>query len=200
MYKKLKEPSNIDKLHHLLGLPSYYWKFILLFTDVTKPLNKLLKKGTKCQWSLQGQAAFKHLKQALNKEPILQYLSTEKLYTLFSDTSQYVYSGVLTQAVESPEDLRSVAFTSGSFSERQQRWSANEKEAYSIYHSVLKFDLYLRRAKCVLHCDHNLLEPFLSRGTKTPKLNRWSMEFADCNITFLYTKGKTMHWQTLSPS
>ena len=45
--EKLKEPSNIDELHHCLGLTGYYRKFIPLFADVTKPLNKLLRKGIK---------------------------------------------------------------------------------------------------------------------------------------------------------
>ena len=47
------------------------------------------------------------------------------------------------QAVDSLDYLRPVAFTSGSFSEMQQRWSATEKEAYALYQSILKFDLYL---------------------------------------------------------
>ena len=38
--EKLKEPSNIDKLCHFLCLTGYYRKFIPLFTNVTKPLNK----------------------------------------------------------------------------------------------------------------------------------------------------------------
>ena len=37
--------------------------------------------------------------------------------------------------------------TLGSFLQMQQRWSANEKEAYAVYQAVLKFDLYLRRGK-----------------------------------------------------
>ena len=63
--KKLKKLCNIDDLHQFLSLMGYYRKFIPLFTDVTKPLNKVLKKDIKFQWSLQCQAAFKHLKQAL---------------------------------------------------------------------------------------------------------------------------------------
>ena len=76
---------------------------------------------------------------------------------LFTDISHSAFSGVLTQAVESSEDLRPVAFTTCSFSEMQQRWSANKKEAYAVYQSMLKFDLYLRGTKCVLDCNHKLL-------------------------------------------
>ena len=96
----------------------------------------------------------------------------EKPYTLFTDTSHYAHSSILIQEVDSPEDLRLIAFTSGLFSEMQQRWCATEKRAYAVYQSILKFDLYLRVANCVLCQDHKTLEPFLSKGIKIPKCNR----------------------------
>ena len=30
----------------------------------------------------------------------------------------------------------------------------------------------------------------LSKGIKLPKINRWSVEFAECNITFVHIIGK----------
>ena len=66
----------------------------------------------------------------------------EELYTLFTDVSHYAHSGVLTQAVESPEVLRPISYTSGSFPNMQQRWSATKKEAFAVYPSVFEFDLY----------------------------------------------------------
>ena len=50
--EKLKEPSKIDECYHFLSLTGYYRNNIPLFANVTKPLNKLLKKDTKFQWSL----------------------------------------------------------------------------------------------------------------------------------------------------
>ena len=88
----------------------------------------------------------------------------------------------------SPGDQRPVALTSGS--EMQQRWSTTEKEAYALYQSILNLDLYLKGAKCVLCCDYKLLAAFLSESIKIPKINRWSMELADYNITFIHIKGK----------
>ena len=89
------------------------------------------------------------------KKTILQYTDKNKLYTLFTDASNYAYPGILTEAVNGPDYLRTIACTSGSFSEIQQRISATEKEAFAIYQSGLKFDIYLRGAWCILHCDHN---------------------------------------------
>ena len=67
---------------------------------VARLQNKILRKEIKFQWSLKCQAAFQHLKQALYKEPILQYPSMEKPYMLFTDASHYAYPEVLTQAAE----------------------------------------------------------------------------------------------------
>ena len=85
-----------------------------------KYLNKLPQKDTKFQWSTQCQAAFDHLKSVLSKEPILQYPNINKPYILFTDANNYAFSGVLTQAVTSPSDLRPIAYTLGSFSDMQQ--------------------------------------------------------------------------------
>ena len=109
---------------------------------------------------------------------------------LFTDANLHAYFGVLTKAVESPEDLRLVAFTLGQFSEMQWSWSATEKEAYAIYQSILNFDLYLRGAKYVLQCDHKLLESILSKGITITKLKRWSMELSDYKYYLVHMKGK----------
>ena len=86
----------MDELCHFLGSIGYYRRFIPLFGDTTKPLNKLLREDTKFQWSAQLQSAFKYLRKTLCMKPILQYPNTQKLYILFMDTSHYAYSEVLT--------------------------------------------------------------------------------------------------------
>ena len=107
----------MDKFCHFLRLTGYYRLFIPLFAYITKPLNKLLRKDTGFHWLPQCQAAFKNLKQAFFEEPILQNPFMEKPYILFTGASHYAYSGVLTQVVEIPEDLRPIAFTLSVFTE-----------------------------------------------------------------------------------
>ena len=96
----IAEPKNVGDLHHFLRLTGYYRKVIPLYTDITKPCNKLLRKDTKFQWSIPCHSAFKPLKNALCKNPILKYPDIDQLYTLFIDASNYAYSGIFTQVVE----------------------------------------------------------------------------------------------------
>ena len=49
--------------------------------------------------------------------------------------------------------------------------------------------MYLRRAECILHCNHKPLDPFILKGMQIPKLDQWTMELADYNITFVDIKG-----------
>ena len=49
-----------------------------------------------------------------------------------------LFSGILTQPVEGPDDLRSIAYMAVSFSDTQQRWSATEEEAFEVYQSVFQ--------------------------------------------------------------
>ena len=65
----------------------------------------------------------------------------------------------------------------------------NRKEAVVIYQSIIKFNLYLKGAQCILCCNHKPLEPFLSCCRYIPKCNCWSMELSDYNLTFIYIKG-----------
>ena len=65
-----------------------------------------------------------------------------------------------------------------------------EKEAYAVLKSMQHFDYYLQGAKCTLHSDHKPLEPFLSRGMKIAKLDRWAMLLQEYDITFVHIKGK----------
>ena len=44
--------------------------------------------------------------------------------------------------------------------------------------------------KCTLCSDHKPLEPFLTRGMKVAKLDRWAMLLQEYDITFVHIKGK----------
>ena len=58
-----KELSSLDELHYFLGLTGYYRRFNPLFANITKPLNRLLKKDTKFKLSAGCQPAFEHPKK-----------------------------------------------------------------------------------------------------------------------------------------
>ena len=99
----------------------------------------------------------------------------------------HAYLSVLCQPQSNDKDIRPVAYFSGTFTAQNKSWCATKKEAYAVLKSLQRFDYYL---KCTLRCDHKPLEPFLSRGMKITKLDRWVMLLQEYDITFTHIRGK----------
>ena len=188
--KNLAPARNVDEAHHILGLLGYYRSFIPTFADITLPITNLLKKNTPFIWSSKCQQALDYLKEIFCNKPLLQFPDPNKPYILFIDASNNQYSGILCQPIDSDQDIRPVAYFSGTFTAQNRSWCATEKEAYAVLKSVQHFDYYLQGIKCTLCCDHKPLEPFLSKGMKIAKLDRWAMLLQEYNITFVHIKGK----------
>ena len=89
-------------------------------------------------------------KEIFCNKPLLQFPDPNKSYILYSDASNNAYSGVLCQPVNNDQDIRPVAYFSGTFTAQNQSWCATEKEAYAVLKSVQCFDYYLQGVKCTL--------------------------------------------------
>ena len=83
--KKLDSICNIPKprspkeIKQFLGLISYYRKFIPQFSDMERPLTKLLVHDCKFKWTNQCDISFQMLKDTLCSALILKYPDTSKL-------------------------------------------------------------------------------------------------------------------------
>ena len=62
---KIKAPRNADEVCAFLGLLNYYGRFIPSFSDLMHPIQKLLKKNVKFEWTEECDKAFKTAKETL---------------------------------------------------------------------------------------------------------------------------------------
>ena len=76
--RDIKIPMTVREVRAVLGLFSYYRKFVEGFSKIAKPLNELLKKENIFKWEEGQQKAFEELKERLIKHPILEYLNLKK--------------------------------------------------------------------------------------------------------------------------
>ena len=90
-------PKEVPGLRALLGLFSYYRKFVPHFTAVAAPLNALLKKDYVCQWEAAEESAMQHLKDALYSDPVLRRPDYAQPFRLMTDWSQVGVGAVLSQ-------------------------------------------------------------------------------------------------------
>jgi hypothetical protein len=68
-----KPPTSVTQVRSFLGLASYYQRFILNFSKISKPITELLKKGNKYMWSKDSDEAFNTLNKLLTTSPLLAW-------------------------------------------------------------------------------------------------------------------------------
>jgi hypothetical protein len=91
------EPKNIRELREVLGLFSYYRRFIKDFAQIANPLYKLLKRDIPYMWTQDQQKAFENLRDKLTQAPIVQYPNFNKPFFLYTDASITGLGAVLAQ-------------------------------------------------------------------------------------------------------
>ena len=141
--KNLAPTRNVDEACQILGLLGYYRSFFPAFANITLPITSLLKKNTPFVWSDKCQLVLEYLKEIFCNKPLLQFLDPNKPYILYTGTSNNMYSIILCQLVDNDQDIRPVAYFSGTFTAQNRSWCATEKEAYAVLKSMQHFDYYL---------------------------------------------------------
>ena len=187
---KIATPTSIEEVRQFNGMCPYYWKFILHYSDISKCFNDMTKKGATFNWTKECDTAFKLLKEKLMEDPVLISPEVDKDYVIHCDASKYSYSGILQQTRPRTEELAPVAYFSGNFDKTQVKWNITEREAYAIYKSVKKFAFYITGAKTTVFSDHKPLKNFFEGGMNITKLDRWSLELQEFDISLEFIQGK----------
>ena len=93
--EKLPPPANVKGVRSFLGYVGSYWQFIKDFSQITKPLCKLLIKDTQFEFSDECLHAFETLKKKLISAPIIVSPDWNLLFELMCDASDYAIGAVL---------------------------------------------------------------------------------------------------------
>jgi hypothetical protein len=86
--KKLKAmwewptPKNKHEVKSVLGICTYYRRFISSFANITKPLTKLTEQKQSFQWTPEVESAFQMFKRALCAALILLYPQPGKRFNV----------------------------------------------------------------------------------------------------------------------
>lgn len=181
-------PRNSKNIKQFLGLTGYYRRFIPSFSKVAKPLTDLLKKDKNFEWTTPHMSAFEDLRDALCKEPILQYPDFEKPFILTTDASGYAIGALLSQG-DIGKDLP-IAYASRTLNDAETRYSPTERELLALVYAVKHFRPYIYRHQFTLVMDHKPLEWLNSVSDPTSRLMRWRLKLAEYDYQIKYKPGK----------
>jgi len=188
--KNLKIPRNVKDVRAVLGLCSYYRKFIKGFSKVAKPMNELLKKDRKFEWTEKCQEAFEELKQKLIEHPILEYPDFEKEFILMTDASGEGLGAVLAQLNNENNEIV-IAYASRSLRDAEKNYPITEQECLAIVWGIEHFHKYLVGRKFTIITDHSALKTIKTAHIpKKGRRARWMMELQQYDFEIKHRSGK----------
>jgi len=110
---------------------NYYRRFIKDFSQLTRPINNLLKNNTAEQWDEKCNRSFNDIKAQVAKEPVIRHFDYGKEAFVEYDSSDTVIVGVLLQKDENGQ-LRPVAYFSTSLGPAERNYAIYDKELLTI--------------------------------------------------------------------
>ena len=146
----LPTPKSQKEVKRFIGVTGYYRRYIPSYSKIAYPLFKLLSKENtkenrtkKFKWSDEAETAFRLLKQALLKEPILlNYPDTQKNYVLRTDGSKVAISNALMQEGDDGL-LHPICYGGKSLRKEQRNWPILHIELYAISLGIREYRSYL---------------------------------------------------------
>ena len=127
---KMPIPNTVTQVRSFLGLVGCYRRFILGFSKITAPLNRLMEKIQSFQWTEECTQAFQELKALLLREPIVAYPNFTVPFRLYTDASNIGLGAILAQQQDGRE--RVICCASRTLNKVEQNYSAMKKECLAV--------------------------------------------------------------------
>lgn len=188
------EPTNVSEVRTLLGMVSYYGKFIPNLSSTLHPLYRLLKKNVTFNWDSDCKKTFKKIKELIASDIVLTHFNPKLPIFLTTDASDNGIAAVLSHKMPNGDE-RPVCFISRTLLQSEKKMSTIHKEALSIYFSVTRLHHYLIGRKWTLRTDHKPLCAIFGKHKGIPKmyenrLQRWAAYLSGFDYEIQYIKGK----------
>ena len=176
-------PNDKQSMKRVVGMFSYYSKWIPKFSDKIAPLvrNQSYPVDEACA------RQFQQLKVEVENS-VVTSIDESLPFELETDASDIAIAAVLNQ------NGRPVAFFSRTLQEAERRHSAVEKEAYAIIEAVRHWRHYLTARHFKLTTDQQGVSFIFNKHHKSKikndKIARWKMELSCYDFDMIYREGK----------
>lgn len=188
--RKMPEPTDASSLRSFLGALNYYGRFIKPMREIRGPLDELLCKDKKWEWTEKQQNAFDKAKQILLSDLALTHYDPKLPIVVAADASKDGIGAVISHIFPDKSE-KVVEHASLSFTPAQRNYSQIEKEALALIFAVQKFHRMLFGRHFILQTDHKPLLAIFGSKTGIPiyaasRLQRWALILLNYDFELKY--------------
>ncbi|XP_057775305.1 uncharacterized protein LOC130994277 [Salvia miltiorrhiza] len=174
-------PRNVKEIQTLNGRITALSRFISRSAERSLPFFKVLRKGSRFEWSSECQRAFEDLKAYLTKLPVLTKPSSGEPLYLYISVGIESLSSVLVR--EENRQQKPIYFVSKVIQGAELRYTEVEKTAYTIMITARKLRPYFLSHKVIVRT----IIPFrqiLGRPDLVGKMVKWAIELGEYEVEF----------------
>lgn len=185
---RIPQPKSVTDVRRLIGVASWYRRFVPNFSTMTAPLCNLLKKNQNFVWSQECENSSKLLKEYLVSAPLLTCPNFDKPFVVQTDASDYGLGAVLSQ-IDENGDERVICYLSRSLSKAEKRYSTTEKECLAVLFAIERLRPYLEGAKFQVVTDHFALKWINNIKDPVGRIARWAVRLQQYDFEVVHRKG-----------
>ncbi|XP_071144097.1 uncharacterized protein [Mytilus edulis] len=180
-------PKTVTEVRQLLGMGSYYRRFIKDLSAMVKPLTDLTKKSKSFEWTKECQIAFEKLKQAFTSTDIMAFPRDEGEYYLDTDACDTAIGAVLSQIQDGT--LKVIAYGSRTLNKAERNYCITDKELLAVRYFIEYYRQYLLGRKFCVRTDHQALIWLFSMKEPKGRIARWLEILSNFDFSIEYRPG-----------
>jgi len=188
---KWPTPKNLKQVQSFLGFTNFYRRFVFNYSDIVIPLTCLMRKLAPWNWSSKADSAFRTLKQAFTKAPVLTHWLPDAPVLVKTNASDYTLAGIIS-SISPDGKIHPIAFHSRTFTDTEQNYDTHDKELLAIFESFKIWQHYLKGSQHQINVvtDHKNLEYFLTMKMLTWRQAHWSEYLSTFHLSICFHPGK----------
>lgn len=183
-------PKSLKELRRIIGMASWYRRFIKNFSELVAPMTNLMKKenSKKFVWTSEADEALIKLKSVLVSAPILCSPKFNQPFSIQTDASDVGIGAVLTQG-EGDEE-RVIAYMSKKLTAAQRKYTTTERECLAVLEAIGNFKSYVEGARFKVITDHASLLWLRNLKDPSSRLARWALRMQEYDFELVHRRGK----------
>lgn len=185
---QLPSPKTVSEVRRILGIFSWYRRFLPNFAERVAPITELIKKSSKFEWSKECESAFLEIKELLVSAPVLQCPDYDLPFQVQTDASAFGIGAVLVQP--HPDGERVISYLSRSLTKQERNFSTTERECLAVLWAIEKLRPYLEGVHFTVITDHHSLVWLQKLRDPSGRLARWAVRLQQYDFEIVHRKGK----------
>ena len=184
---KIPLPKNVKAIQSFFGKINFIKRFITIFSEITRPISSMLKKGSKVEWNEKALKVFADIKKEIKEAPVLKSPDYNKPMHIFSFASFHTIDVVLLQKNDEGFE-QPISFFSKSLQAAELKYEASEKQAYALVKAIKAFKYYLVGASVTAYVPTVAVKDIFTQQEVIGRRARWINRIQEFNINIQITK------------